>query len=250
MDLSSRRGWYTLLCLSTLLWLLIGLVARVPAHPPTEPQLPGLHSTLPKVSVVKTRARHPGYRREFFGPGWRAQPSLGAGCTTRDRALRAAGVQAPCSRGLRGVIQDLYTGERIDAAVDELQIDHVFPLAAAWDMGAATWPRAKAEDFANDPLNVVAVSAAANQDKSDALPAAWMPPYHRHRCWYSQRLAAVAARYQLALSQPDITRMKRSCWVSEVLGVSLNSQFALSYPVGHPQRGQRGRPRRDVSTTQ
>ncbi|WKD60953.1 hypothetical protein CCICO_04580 [Corynebacterium ciconiae DSM 44920] len=250
MDLSSRRGWGVLLGLSTLIWLIIGFAGRIPAHPSTEPHLPGLAETLPQVSVVKARSKHPGYQREFFGPGWRAQPELGPGCTTRDRTLRAAGVTASCERRPHGALRDLYTGETVDAATEDIQIDHIFPLAAAWDLGAAIWPSIKAEDFANDPLNIVAVSAHANQEKSDALPSVWMPPYHRHHCWYSERLAYVAARYGLALPHKDIARMKRSCWVSEVLGFSLNSQFALSFPAAHHQRVRQARLRRDVHTTQ
>lgn len=107
---------------------------------------------------------------------------------------------------------DPYTHRTVP--VSDVEIDHIFPLSAAWDMGAAEWDMHTATQFANDPLNLVAVEGAANRDKSDQLPSAWMPPYRGHRCWYSERLAAIAVAYDLALTTADVARMKRSCMFS------------------------------------
>ncbi|WP_230307870.1 HNH endonuclease family protein [Corynebacterium guaraldiae] len=63
--------------------------------------------------------------------------------------------------------------------------------------------------FANDPLNLVATARNLNQAKSDSLPADWLPP--ADRCDYSQRLAAVARKYQLPLPSRDYVVMRHQC---------------------------------------
>ena len=78
-----------------------------------------------------------------------------------------------------GVLDDPYTGTRIvfrrGPGPDQsrrVQIDHVVPLALAWDLGAWRWPASERVAFANDEtLVLVAVSGAANEAKSDAGPA-------------------------------------------------------------------------------
>ena len=59
---------------------------------------------------------------------------------------------------------------------DELEIDHVVPLAEAWDSGVGGWDEARRREFANDPLELLAVSRAMNRSKSDDDPAEWQPP--------------------------------------------------------------------------
>jgi hypothetical protein len=64
-------------------------------------------------------------------------------------------------------------GAQVGAAV---QIDHIVPLALAWDLGARNWTVDMRVRFANDPANLLAVEGQANQDKGDQEPATWMPP--------------------------------------------------------------------------
>jgi HNH endonuclease len=60
-----------------------------------------------------------------------------------------------------GVLDDPYSGARIEfrkAQADEVQIDHVVPLAYAWDMGASAWTLEARMAFASSQaLNLVAV---------------------------------------------------------------------------------------------
>ena len=173
--------------------------------------LPALGDSLAVVVMLDARPEVPGYSREAFGAGWAAQPG---GCTTRQAVIAAQfeGVhaeQATC-RLLAGAGQDPYTGEEL-AATDEVEIDHVFPLPAAGDMGAHAWAARTRHAFANDAVNLVATSKAANRDKSDQLPGEWLPEAPRARCWYARRVAAVAARWGLALSRADQAAMRQAC---------------------------------------
>ena len=164
--------------------------------------------------VAQTRFTVTGYdRQRAFGPGWAQGPG---GCDSRQIAMAEAWAQ-PCAvpytqwgtAGGGAPITDPYTNE--DLLPSDVELDHLYPLAAAWDMGAHAWSQEKRLAFANDPLNLVVTSSRANQAKSDSLPSEWMPPARRNRCAYSQRLAQVAAKYELALPRADRKVMRRTC---------------------------------------
>ncbi|MFJ9733715.1 HNH endonuclease family protein [Streptomyces sp. NPDC101171] len=68
-----------------------------------------------------------------------------------------------------------------------LDIDHLVPLAEAWDSGASTWTAAAREAYANDlgdDRALIAVSAASNRSKADQDPTSWLPPAVAYRCQY------------------------------------------------------------------
>ena len=101
-----------------------------------------------------------------------------------------------------GTLHDPYTNATINfhrgAKVGEaVQIDHIVPLALAWDMGAYDWPVAQRIRFANDPANLLAVQGQANQDKGDSQPALWMPPNAAFPCQYAMQFIAVSRGYGL-----------------------------------------------------
>lgn len=59
-----------------------------------------------------------------------------------------------------------------------LDVDHMVPLAEAWDSGASQWTAARREAYANDQgaaTSLVAVSAGSNRAKADKDPAEWLP---------------------------------------------------------------------------
>jgi hypothetical protein len=85
-----------------------------------------------------------------------------------------------------------------------VQIDHVYPLAAAWDMGAAAWPLPQRIRFANDvELNLLAVDGRAKEDKRDRTPADWLPPARAYHCYYAGKYLTAAARYALPITTAD-----------------------------------------------
>lgn len=169
-----------------------------------EPDLPAL-SDLP-VREIPQRARVLGYDRAAFGPGW----APAEGCTVRESVLTDAGATLHDCHVTAGTAPDRYTGRMLDLRGD-VDVDHVLPLSAAWDLGAHAWSGAQRRAFANDPRNLVPSSAATNREKSDLLPEAWLPPARASRCWYARRLAAVALAHDLPLPAGDLAAMRRAC---------------------------------------
>ena len=198
----SFRIYLLLLSLATLL----AAAGSLPRPPLTEPGLPDLATVLPHVTELPQRPRILGYERSAFGPGW----ARADGCTVREAMLLDAGATLRDCRVTAGLARDPFTGEELDLR-EGVEIDHLLPLSAAWDLGAHRWSDRKRRAFANDPLNLVVTSRAANQRKSDLLPASWQPADRRARCWYARRLAVVAATYELPLPATDITAMTRAC---------------------------------------
>ena len=168
------------------------------------------------IPVIPERIRSHDYRRAAFGDAWTddtSAPGGHNGCDTRNDILDRDLVDKTFTAIKRcpaavatGTLRDPYTsrtiaftrGNQVGAAV---QIDHLVPLALAWDLGARDWPQDRRLRFANDPANLLAVDGKANQDKGDAEPADWMPPNHAFWCQYSVQFAAVLRGYALPVDE-------------------------------------------------
>ncbi len=161
-------------------------------------------------STITQRATVLGYSRAQFGDGWQ---TLGDGCTTRTAAMVHAFAAGSCRVPHRewsvAPITDPYTGDPLEPG--DVEIDHLVPLSAAWDLGAHAWTDERRRAFANDPRNLVVTSSSANQSKSDQLPSEWLPPDRRARCAYARRLVTVSAEYGLPLPRADVRAARRSC---------------------------------------
>ncbi|MEW1630876.1 HNH endonuclease family protein [Streptomyces sp. NPDC089173] len=87
-----------------------------------------------------------------------------------------------------------------------LDIDHMVPLAEAWDSGASGWTAARREAYANDlgsERSLVAVTAKTNRSKSDQDPAEWLPPLADARCTYATDWVGTKLRWGLAVDQVE-----------------------------------------------
>lgn len=200
------------------------LWGRRPEAVPGSPARSDVIQYLDQVRTVPRRETVPGYGRDcpgpcVFGRAWSdatSAPGGGNGCSTRQDVLARdiRGAQPVdgdrCARR-GGELTDPYTGRVVRlGAYRDVHVDHVFPLAAAWDMGAAAWPQQLRERFANDvDLNLLAVTAEANTAKGDSLPAEWMPAA-AWRCFYTYRLTLVAVAYGLAVTDDDRREMQRA----------------------------------------
>jgi Protein of unknown function (DUF1524) len=178
---------------------------------------PGI-DVLAGVAVVPLRIRGYDYRRIAFGETWTDDnPAPGGhnGCDTRNDILERDLVDKTyvfikrCPSAVAtGTLHDPYTnatvafvrGNQVGASV---QIDHIVPLALAWDLGARHWPEEMRLRFANDPANLLAVAGQANQDKGDAEPALWMPPNAAFHCQYAMQFIVVLRGYALPIDAPS-----------------------------------------------
>ncbi|MFG2002684.1 DUF1524 domain-containing protein [Spirillospora sp. NPDC048911] len=155
---------------------------------------------------VAAEASGSGYARDRFGVRWKDTDHNG--CDQRNdvlgRDLREVKKRGRCVV-LSGTLNDPYSGKRItfsksDAA--EVQIDHVYPLALAWRMGASRWPEDRREQFANDHDNLLAVWGVPNRQKSDSGPGEWKPQ-KAFQCTYGVKYVEVAKEYELPVSRSD-----------------------------------------------
>lgn len=179
------------------------------AQPPTVAAGVDLLAGVPEIPV---RVRGNDYRRAAFGESWdddNSAPGGHNGCDTRNDVLNRDLVDKTLVAIKRcpvavatGTLHDPYTnavvsfvrGNQTGASV---QIDHIVPLALAWDLGARDWPDDLRLRFANDPANLLAVAGKPNQDKGDQEPADWMPPNRAFWCQYAVQFVEVLRGYSL-----------------------------------------------------
>lgn len=160
---------------------------------------------------VKGKAAKTGYARSEFGSGW----TTVNGCSTRDiilyRDLTDVVLVDEC-RVASGVLHDSYTGETIYFSREDaskVQIDHIVALSDAWQKGAQQLTSTQRETLANDPLELIAVSGKANQQKSDGDAATWLPSNKEFRCEYIARQVAVKKKYRLWVANAEKEAMVR-----------------------------------------
>jgi hypothetical protein len=109
---------------------------------------------------------------------------------------------------LSGDLLDPYSGKTINfvrgnVSSMEVQIDHVVALSNAWQTGAFKLSLATRTQFANDPLNLLAVQGRLNSQKGDGDAATWLPPLKSYRCKYVARQIAVKSKYGLWVTTPE-----------------------------------------------
>jgi len=177
---------------------------------------------------VKGRAPMTGYDRDLFGQAWSDDNDQlwgHNGCDTRNDVLRRdldKTVIDPDTHGcvvLTGVLHDPYTGrtiafERGVGTSIAVQIDHVVALADAWETGAQRWSAERRRDFANDPLELIAVDGPTNESKGAGDAATWLPPHKAFRCAYAARQIAVKATWGLWVKPAErdaLTRILQRC---------------------------------------
>lgn len=166
---------------------------------------------------VKGRAPRTGFDRDKFGPAWADVDHNG--CDTRNDILKRDLTDETFKPGthdcivLTGILSDPYGGATIhfkrgndtSAAV---QIDHLVPLSDAWQKGAQQWQDERRREFANDPLNLLAVDGPLNNQKSDSDAATWLPPRRAYRCAYVGRQVEVKTKYALWVTQAEKDAMR------------------------------------------
>jgi hypothetical protein len=183
-----------------------------PAPPSGDPEavLVGL-----RVAPEGPRA---GYERELFKHWVDADHD---GCDTREEVLKAESRSQPQvdPYGCKVVEGDWFSSYDGLTFTDpsELDIDHMVPLAEAWDSGASAWNAARRQAFANDldhPESLRAVSASSNRSKGDLDPGQWKPTRDAAWCEYANDWVTVKKAWDLTADQneiDDLRVMLRTC---------------------------------------
>lgn len=185
---------------------------RLPEQIKTESAIGKAADTLKRLEI-KGRAPKTDYSRSQFGDGWQTV----GGCDTRNIILHRDLVDVVTNEQCKvvsGLLHDPYTGHDIqfrrgETTSDDVQIDHVVALSNAWQTGAQQLTPEERIKLANDPLELLAVDGAANQQKSDGDAATWLPANKLFRCQYIARQIAVKQRYRLWVTQSEYDSMMR-----------------------------------------
>ncbi|MCX4810756.1 HNH endonuclease family protein [Streptomyces sp. NBC_01239] len=156
--------------------------------------------------TVATEVRT-GYERDLF-PTW---DTISGTCNTREWILKRDGtnvVTNSACTATSGSWYSPYDGATWTAASD-VDIDHLVPLAEAWDSGARNWSTAQRESFANDVTRpqLLAVTDNVNQSKGDQDPATWMPSLTSYRCTYVRAWVQVKYYYNLSVDSAEKTAL-------------------------------------------
>lgn len=181
-------------------------------------------STAASETLSQLKVAQPGsmsdYSRERFRH-WSKASEFGwdppqASCDTREAALVRDGENVKVGSGCKvtsGNWYDPYTDQSYSDPQD-LDIDHVVPLANAWRSGASSWDDEQRERYANDPEVLLSVEDNANQEKGDKGPEAWKPPNDNEWCDYAERWISIKAKYALSVNEQEkeaLDQMLNTC---------------------------------------
>lgn len=194
-----------------------------PSSPSSKPAVAGEAAIAVGDLPSPSGERWPDYSRKKFGDGWADLD--GDGCNTRNEILARDLARPTFLPGTNdcvvktGTLAGPYTGKTIEfqhgeGTSDLIQIDHVVALRDAWESGAWEWEPSKRLEFANDPLNLLAVDGDANQDKQASNADEWLPAQKSYRCPYVARQIAVKKKYGLSVTNAEraaMTDVLRDC---------------------------------------
>ncbi len=164
---------------------------------------------LQELEVAPPAGSMAGYSRESFEHwsrandfGWEAPDDS---CDAREAALIRDGEDVETGEGCKvtsGSWYDPYTTQTFTDPQD-IDIDHVVPLANAWRSGASSWSDEQRERYANDPDVLLSVEDNANQQKGDKGPEAWKPPNEAVWCDYAERWIEIKVKYDLSVNEQE-----------------------------------------------
>lgn len=173
-------------------------------------------------NIPVAEEKRTGYERDAF-KHWVDEDD--DGCPTRQEVLLAEAVTAP-KQGDRCTLSGgswlSYYDEVEVTDAKKLDIDHLVPLAEAWDSGAHDWTPERREAYANDlaaERSLAAVTAKTNRSKADKDPASWMPPAQSATCTYLVDWTATKLRWDLSADETEqavLLELAESCADSTV----------------------------------
>ena len=134
---------------------------------------------------------------------------VGNGCDSRKAVIISEAIVKPTvEKGCvikGGEWLSIYDNTKVTEA-GKLDVDHMVPLAEAWDSGASAWDDLKREKYANDqtdPRHLIAVTGASNRSKSDQDPAEWLPTNKAYTCEYIANWVSIKVRWALTIDAKE-----------------------------------------------
>lgn len=161
---------------------------------------------------VKDKEPADDYDRKLFSSSWSSWRDCNVRQRILNRDIKKAQLAANGCTVISGVLEDPYSGKTIEltnknAVSRKVQIDHVVALANAWQTGGRYLSADERKALANDDLELIAVSSATNQDKSDGDASEWLPDNRAFRCPYVARQIAVKIKYRLWITDEEKSAM-------------------------------------------
>lgn len=202
--------------------LSLSLISPANAADTTFPTVQKAIDSLKVADEVRT-----GYKRTLF-KHW---IGAGNGCDSRKAVIISEAIVKPkVESGCKivgGEWLSIYDNVKVTDA-SKLDVDHVVPLAEAWDSGASSWTDKQRELYANDqtdPRHLIAVTGASNRSKSDQDPAEWMPTNKAYACEYIANWVSVKVRWSLAIDSKE-----KAALISNLKGCKPTKVVVTTHP--------------------
>ena len=100
-----------------------------------------------------------------------------------------------------------YAGEG-GLSAPRFDIDHIVSLKEAWQSGADEWSASDKDTFADDMLNLTAVTASSNRSKGAKDASEWLPPEPSGQCYLAIRVIQVKAKWNLSVNEDEYITLK------------------------------------------
>ena len=100
-----------------------------------------------------------------------------------------------------------YAGEG-GLSAPRFDIDHIVSLKEAWRSGADEWSTSDKDTFADDMLNLTAVTASSNRSKGAKDASEWLPSEASGKCYLLIRVIQVKTKWSLSIDQDEYTALK------------------------------------------
>ncbi len=193
---------------------LLVMVSMAPSYASTKPATYASTADAIKVLKVATEVRT-GYVRTKFKHWITISRAGQVGCDSRksviiDEALVKPTIEKGCVL-TGGKWLSIYDNVEITDA-GKLDVDHMVPLAEAWDSGASAWTDLKRQQYANDmtdPRHLIAVTGSSNRSKSDQDPTDWVPTNKTYLCEYIANWVSIKVRWSLTVDQKELDTLKK-----------------------------------------
>jgi hypothetical protein len=139
-----------------------------------------------------------------------------------------------------------YEGEG-GLSAPRFDIDHIVSLKEAWRSGADEWLVSDKDTFADDMLNLIAVTASSNRSKGARDAAEWLPPEPSGQCYLLIRVIQVKTKWNLSINQAEYATLKElteSCG-PEIPSIpsppsELNTSVRVATPTAVPAESSSG----------